>query len=183
MKVADKLIDPLKEKLDDGSITLTQASTLSNLKNDEQEIILDQIDKLDIKECKQEVDILVEGIKQPVNSELDKQFLVDISGDENILSSDNNSDDLEVFKEFLNIEKSPRVVLSSEYFEGILYTQDVKLNNDELTIKISGFGRSNVLRVRMNKIKKVTKVQMMDGRSLDPKQAFRVTEEVYFLSN
>ncbi|WP_300382450.1 ParB N-terminal domain-containing protein, partial [Clostridium sp.] len=75
MKVSEKLIEPLKDKLEEGKITLTQADTLSSLKDIEQKAILDQIDSNSTKITNAEIDILVEGIKQPVENPHDRELL------------------------------------------------------------------------------------------------------------
>jgi len=77
-KVDKDLISPLKEKLDKEEITLTQAHTISNLTKEEQKIIHDEIKALDPKESKEEVEILIQGIKQPVESENDKKTFAEM---------------------------------------------------------------------------------------------------------
>nr|WP_252229627.1 MULTISPECIES: ParB N-terminal domain-containing protein [unclassified Clostridium] len=74
-KVDKDLIPELKEKLNKEDITLTQAHTLSSLTKEEQKIIHDEIKDLNTKEHRLEVDILVQGIKQPVEREEDKELL------------------------------------------------------------------------------------------------------------
>ncbi|HBJ1648625.1 TPA: ParB N-terminal domain-containing protein [Clostridium botulinum] len=74
-KVDKDLIPELKDKLDKEDITLTQAHTLSSLTKEEQRVIHDEIKDLNTKEHKLEVDILVQGIKQPVERKEDKELL------------------------------------------------------------------------------------------------------------
>lgn len=74
-KVDKDLIPELKEKLNKEDITLTQAHTLSSLTKEEQKTIHDEIKDLNTKEHKLEVDILVQGIKQPVERKEDKELL------------------------------------------------------------------------------------------------------------
>ncbi|AIY80009.1 ParB/RepB/Spo0J family partition domain protein [Clostridium botulinum 202F] len=74
-KVDKDLIPELKEKLDKEDITLTQAHTLSSLTKEEQKAIHEEIKDLNTKEHKLEVDILVQGIKQPVERKEDKELL------------------------------------------------------------------------------------------------------------
>ncbi|NFT07920.1 ParB/RepB/Spo0J family partition protein [Clostridium botulinum] len=74
-KVDKDLIPELKEKLNKEDITLTQAHTLSSLTKEEQQIIHDEIKDLNTKDHKLEVDILVQGIKQPVERKEDKELL------------------------------------------------------------------------------------------------------------
>ncbi|NFL87373.1 ParB/RepB/Spo0J family partition protein [Clostridium botulinum] len=74
-KVDKDLIPELKDKLDKEDITLTQAHTLSSLTKKEQKAIHDEIKDLNTKEHKLEVDILVQGIKQPVERKEDKELL------------------------------------------------------------------------------------------------------------
>ncbi len=77
-KVDKDLIEPLKEKLDKEEITLTQAHTLSSLSEKEQQVIHEEIKDLDSKESKEEIEVLVQGIKQPIESKLDKELLDDM---------------------------------------------------------------------------------------------------------
>ncbi|WP_252235542.1 ParB N-terminal domain-containing protein [Clostridium sp. CH2] len=74
-KVDKDLIPELKDKLDKEDITLTQAHTLSSLTKEEQKVIHDEIKDLNTKDHKLEVDILVQGIKQPVERKEDKELL------------------------------------------------------------------------------------------------------------
>ncbi len=74
-KVDKDLIPELKEKLDKEDITLTQANTLSSLTKEEQKAIHDEIKDLNTKEHKLEVDILVQGIKQPIERKEDQELL------------------------------------------------------------------------------------------------------------
>ncbi len=74
-KVDKDLIPELKEKLDKEDITLTQAHTLSSLTKEEQKAIHDEIKDLNTKEHKLEVDILVQGIKQPIERKEDQELL------------------------------------------------------------------------------------------------------------
>ena len=74
-KIDKDLIPELKEKLDKEEITLTQAHTLSSLNEEEQETIHEAIKDLDPKESKEETKILIEGIKQKVESNYDEETL------------------------------------------------------------------------------------------------------------
>ncbi len=74
-KVDKDLIPELKEKLNKEDITLTQAHTLSSLTKEEQKVIHDEIKDLNTKDHKLEMDILVQGIKQPVEGKEDKELL------------------------------------------------------------------------------------------------------------
>ena len=74
-KIDKDLIPELKEKLDKEEITFVQAHTLSSLNEEEQETIHEAIKDLDPKESKEETKILIEGIKQNVESNYDKETL------------------------------------------------------------------------------------------------------------
>ncbi|QLY78065.1 ParB/RepB/Spo0J family partition protein [Clostridium intestinale] len=78
MKIDKKLDEELKENLDKDKITLSQAEIVSNLKPEEQKQIAKQIKELDPKESKEEINILIEGIKQPVERKRDKELLKEI---------------------------------------------------------------------------------------------------------
>lgn len=78
MKIDKKLTEELKEDLDKDKLTLTQAEIVANLKPQEQKQIAKQIKDLDPKESKEEINILIEGIKQPVEKKEDKELLKEI---------------------------------------------------------------------------------------------------------
>lgn len=78
MKIDKKLTEELKEDLDKDKLTLTQAEIVANLKPQEQKQIAKQIKDLDPKESKEEISILIEGIKQPVEKRRDKELLKEI---------------------------------------------------------------------------------------------------------
>ncbi|WP_315109839.1 ParB N-terminal domain-containing protein [Clostridium intestinale] len=77
-KINKKLSEDLKEDLDKDKLTVTQAEIISNLKPQEQKEIAKQIKNLDPKESKEEISILIEGIKQPVEKKRDKELLKEI---------------------------------------------------------------------------------------------------------
>lgn len=73
-KIGKKLDEDLQEDLDENKLTIEQAEIIANLKPDEQKEIAKQIKDLDIKESKEEISILIDGIKQPVR-EKDNELL------------------------------------------------------------------------------------------------------------
>lgn len=200
MKVSEKLIEPLKDKLEEGSITLTQATTLSSLKEHEQEHIHDHIDSIGTKECKQEVDILIQGIKQPVESKNDVELVKEIEKKteeyvkqeiENKLSNkrvDNNevskdiNHDYEELKQRLSKDNHPKAVITNKYYEGIFLTQTIDIADKEIRIMFRGYSISNKLRVILGEVTKVNEIKLMDS-SLKPKEAFKIAEGVYLWFN
>jgi len=75
MKIDKKLDEELKEDLDKDKLTVSQAEIVANLKPAEQKEIAKQIKDLDPKESKEEINLLIEGIKQPVERKIDKDLL------------------------------------------------------------------------------------------------------------
>lgn len=188
MKVSKKLIDPLKDRLEDGGITLTQADVLSNLDEKEQGNILNQISNLDPKESKQEVDILVEGIKQPVKSKWDKELVKEIKEtkqDIEIKVKDTNEDKIIEFKKILEQNNNPKVVITNPFIWGTLFTQEVKLIKDEIEVVISGGTSINVMMIKIDCIKPVDTITLFDNKQITPKRAYEVSQGIYlcFISN
>lgn len=75
MKIDKKLDEELKDDLDKDKLTVSQAEIVANLMPAEQKEIAKQIKDLDPKESKEEINILIEGIKQPLERHVDKELL------------------------------------------------------------------------------------------------------------
>lgn len=196
-KVSEKLIEPLKSKLDDGNITLTQATTLSGLKENEQEIILDQIRYLGTKDSKQEVDILVEGIKQPVESKKDKDFIKEmyepaVLGEmlketkaelRGLAKETKITEDIktgvDVIKEILKQDPRPKIIISNEFLECINYTQEVSLNGDIITALSSGFTRTNYVKFKIINARKIDEITLFDNKVITPRHAYEIAPGAY----
>ena len=176
--IEKNLIDPLKEKLDKGDITLTQATTLSSLKDTEQTEIHNQIKNIDSKESKAEVDILVNGIKQPVERKEDK---ADDSGS-------NKPDVKQGAPMFINLQKLldydpfPKLVLEVMAVKAILYTKEIVMEPEDnlnlyhsLKIKLSGMGRDNIIIIHLARLDKVESIP----NGLKPKLAYEINTGVY----
>lgn len=154
-KIDKDLIPELKDKLDKEEITLTQAHTLSSLKEEEQEVIHEAIKGLDPKESKEETNILIEGIKQTVESNYDEETLnetypeskeekTDKSINSNIeknveikntkkvdIQEESKKGVLDLDKhdqinELLNQDPNPRIIIQAPFMEGIFYTKEVR---------------------------------------------------------
>lgn len=154
-KIDKDLIPELKDKLDKEEITLTQAHTLSSLNEEEQETIHEVIKDLDPKESKEETNILIEGIKQTVESNYDEETLNETypeSKEEKTDKSINsnveknveiknakkvdiqqeskkgilNLDKHDEINELLNQDPNPKIIIFSSFMEGMFCTEKVK---------------------------------------------------------
>ena len=154
-KIDKDLIPELKDKLDKEEITLTQAHTLSSLKEEEQEVIYEAIKDLDPKESKEETNILIEGIEQTVESNYDEETLnetypeskeektdkyinsnieknVEIKNAKKVdIQEESKKGVLDLDKhdeinELLNQDPNPRIIIQAPFMEGIFYTKEVR---------------------------------------------------------
>lgn len=173
-KVSKNLIDPLKEKLDEGAITLTQADTLSNLKEYEQKAILNQISNTSTKISNTEIDILVEGIKQPVKDEKDIELLNEIV-DKTVDKKTNIVDEI---KELLIDYKTPKVMILSKYIKSNFFTKEVLFDGDKFEITLSGFGKINKLTIFAKDIKKAMELKI-DSKNINPKKAYEISPDCF----
>lgn len=189
-KVSEKLIEPLKTKLDHGNITLTQATTLSGLKKDEQESILNQIEGLDIKDSKQEVDILVEGIKQPVENKKDKEFIKEIYGDkpskncieskmETAIIEEYEDTENNIIRELLEKYPLPKIIIANDMFEITTFTQEVTLSGGKIFAKASGFARTNRLVIKVDNPREVSEIKLLDNNIQKANKALEIAPGAY----
>ncbi len=180
-KVDKDLIEPLKEKLDKEEITLTQAHTLSSLNENEQKIIHEEIKDLDPKESKEEVEILINGIKQPVESKLDKQLLDEMHNDQAtaIKPIVNNNVLNKLQQAFDTFAINPKFVISNEVIKGIFYTSEIKFNDSILNVKLAGLGRISFMSINPTIFEKVEEIEVEEGKRITPKHGYKIADSVY----
>ncbi|ACD53723.1 ParB/RepB/Spo0J family partition protein [Clostridium botulinum] len=175
-KVDKDLIPELKEKLNKEDITLTQAHTLSSLTKEEQQIIHDEIKDLNTKDHKLEVDILVQGIKQPVDRKEDKELLDEMyskskSKNDIVVSSsakiadekENNIDHKEKYigtireqiAKIAEYDSHPTIIISNDKITSIFYDVD---RIDILEKKIRAFFKGALLDLYIKNILESSKV-------------------------
>lgn len=177
MKVSSKLAEPLKEELDKGSITLTQAETISGLKEHEQLDIHDRIKGNEINRT--EVDILVQGIKQPVESKYDKELLHQMNDEKTESEIDKFNNSFEALNKELQIDKNPKVVISNQYFSGIFIC-----NKISVSIKNPGYieiilkDKESSILAAMSEFKKIKNIPYQ-GMGLTPKKGYRINDGIF----
>lgn len=185
-KVDKDLIKPLKEKLDKEEITLTQAHTISNLTEEEQQIIHEEIKDLDPKESKEEVEILINGIKQPITNNLDKKLIEELYPlkRKTEIEVKENSDHIE--EHISKLEKAlkefspfPKIIISNDSLKGTLYTGEINIINSLIKIKTSGFGRVSFMNIKINCFIQVDEIEIEDNKKINPKQAYKIADSVY----
>lgn len=174
-KVSKKLIEPLKEKLDEGTITLTQADTLSNLKSKEQEEILNQISNTSTKLSNTEIDILVEGIKQPLTSKKDIEFLNEINVNKDI---DKNNKSIDEIRKLLIDHKNPKIMILSKYIKSNFFTKEVLFDGNTFEIILSGFGKVNKITILAKDIK-IANELIIDNKKINPKKAYEISPDCF----
>lgn len=173
MKINKDLIPELKDSLENNSITLTQAETLSKLSNEEQGLINDVLSKMNFKKQKQEVDILIQGIKQPVKSNLDKKLLEETYGiDEGKGKLENELNEL---KDKLN-GKKPRIFI---YKKGLLstsfFTKEVQIKGCVLSAFTSD-GRGS-MQINIDRVISVDDLRINASQVV--KNAIRINDICY----
>ncbi|NFO31087.1 ParB/RepB/Spo0J family partition protein [Clostridium botulinum] len=175
-KVDKDLIPELKDKLDKEDITLTQAHTLSSLTKEEQKVIHDEIKDLNTKDHKLEVDILVQGIKQPVDRKEDKELLdemyskskskkdiVVFNGAKIADEKENNIDHKEKYigtireqiAKIAEYDSHPTIIISNDKITSIFYDVD---RIDILEKKIRAFFKGSILDLYTKNILESSKV-------------------------
>lgn len=176
-KVSKNLIEPLKEKLDEGTITLTQADTLSNLKDNEQEAILNQIDNTSSKISNAEIDILVEGIKQTLTSKKDIELLEEINVNKIV---DKDCKIVDEIQKVLSQEKyrTPKVIISSKYIQGDFYTKGIIFDGQKFEITLSGFGKVSKIIIISKDIKQVKEL-IINNKKLSPNKAYEIAPNCF----
>lgn len=204
-KIDKDLIEPLKEKLNSEDITVTQAHTLSSLTEEEQEIINDEIKNLNCKEHKEEVETLINGIKQPVENKHDKELIDEMYSESNsksdIVVSDcaKNADETEQKKEIKTevneienkidelkemITQSEKIdlVINMSYIKGCFRVCEIELKHRTLEIYLKG--QKNILKIEINtndysnQLKKVNEICYGES-TLKPKKAYKININTY----
>lgn len=204
-KIDKDLIEPLKEKLNSEDITVTQAHTLSSLTEEEQEIINDEIKDLNCKEHKEEVETLINGIKQPIENKHDKELIDEMYSKSNLKSdivvSDcaKNADETEQKKEIKTedneiqdkfdelkemIKQSEKIdlVINMSYIKGCFRVSEIELKHRTLEIYLKG--QKNILKIEINtndysnQLKKVNEICYGES-TLKPKKAYKINLNTY----
>lgn len=174
-KVDKKVIEPLKKKLDEGTISLKQAEILSNLTEDEQGEMYTKVNSMDSLNQKDEIDILISGINQSVETKEDKELLDEMyqTNYKKVISSKKD----ELLK-LLEMDKYPRLLLFKNDVISTLYTAGVRITDDKafnLEIRLTGSDRRNLLNITLNEFTKVDKFPNM----IEPKYGYEVSTGVY----
>ncbi|WP_394900027.1 ParB/RepB/Spo0J family partition protein [Clostridium butyricum] len=204
-KIDKDLIEPLKDKLNSNDITVTQAHTLSSLTEEEQEIINDEIKDLNCKEHKEEVETLINGIKQPVENKHDKELIDEMYSESHsescIVVSDcaKNADETKQKKEIKTevneienkiaelkemITKSEKIdlVINMSYIKGCFRVSEIELKHRTLEIYLKG--QKNILKIEINtndysnQLKKVNEICYGES-TLKPKKAYKINLNTY----
>lgn len=176
-KVDKDLIPDLKEKLDKDEITLTQAHTLSSLTKDEQKIIHDEIKDLNAKDSKEEIETLVNGIKQPVENELDKQLINEMY----LPKEDKDEDIIHQFQRALKEFEHPRLIISNDFIRGMFYISQCSISTDKiLSITIENY-KASYLTIKISCFEKVeqTSIEVEFGKSIEPKILYKLSDGIY----
>lgn len=204
-KIDKDLIEPLKEKLNSEDITVTQAHTLSSLTESEQEIISDEIKDLNCKEHKEEVETLINGIKQSVENKHDKELINEMYSESNLKSdivvSDcaKNADETEEkkeiktevneienkideLKEMINQSEKIDLVINMSYIKGCFRVSEIELKHRTLEIYLKG--QKNILKIEINtndysnQLKKANEICYGES-TLKPKKAYKINLNTY----
>ncbi|MDU0323818.1 ParB N-terminal domain-containing protein [Clostridium butyricum] len=204
-KIDKDLIEPLKEKLNSEDITVTQAHTLSSLTESEQEIISDEIKDLNCKEHKEEVETLINGIKQPVENKHDKELIDEMyseshsescivvsdcakNADETkqkreIKTEDNEiQDKFDELKEMIKQSEKIDLVINMSYIKGCFRVSEIELKHRTLEIYLKG--QKNILKIEINtndygnQLKKVNEICYGES-TLKPKKAYKINLNTY----
>lgn len=204
-KIDKDLIEPLKEKLNSEDITVTQAHTLSSLTEEEQEIINDAIKDLNCKEHKEEVETLINGIKQPVENKHDKELIDEMYSESHsescIVVSDcaKNADEtkqkreiktevneienkIAELKEMITQSEKIDLVINMSYIKGCFRVSEIELKHRTLEIYLKG--QKNILKIEINtndysnQLKKVNEICYGES-TLKPKKAYKINLNTY----
>lgn len=167
-KVDKDLIPDLKEKLDKEEITLTQAHTLSSLTKDEQKIIHGEIDSLNTKEHKEEIETLVEGIKQPVNKR-DKMLLGEMYPKSREVI-------FEEFEKMIKGDPMPKLIILCSA-KAVLNIKKARIINGTLSVELTG-DIPNTFRIDFETFDKVEGI-MMENRHVTLDYGYKINECTY----
>ncbi len=188
-KIDKDLIEPLKGKIDKKNITVDQASTLSNLTKEEQKIIYEEIKGLDPKESKEEVEILINGIRQAVEGEHDKKTFTEIYPTKAKKKTVNESESFELrseeLKQLINDYSKVQLVINDFKFNAMLNIKELSIN--DITLEFYLEGQKNMCKIRFqdsdpNQFKRVKEIYYA-GEKIEPKAAFKITFDTYLWFN
>lgn len=127
---------------------------------------------MNVKDHKEELETLVNGIKQPVEFKQDKKLL------EEMYPKENKS--LEQLQRAIDeFQLNPKVIVQKEDMNCILYTSEFLINNNILNIKIKGFSRESSLKIIVNNFTKAEKIELDQGKFAAPKHLFKINKDIY----
>lgn len=183
-KVDNKLTNEFRDMLDKNEITLTQAVDLSNLSEREQTEIYENIKGIP-NESKEEIKILIDGIKQPVENKKDEEFIEEIKNknstvvetiqsetkEETIVIEDASLD--KQLERLLEHDPKPKLIVSIAGIEGILKIKNIKItgNNSEVHLTIELFD-SSFLEIPLSSLEIADPDTL--PLKLKPKKAYRI---------
>lgn len=174
-KVDKDLIEPLKEKLDKDEITLTQAHTLSSLTKNEQNIIHEEIKEMNAKEHKEELETLVNGIKQPIQNKKDKELLEEMYIDNKVLALLQDAID--------RFASNPKVIIKNDYMCCVFYTSKFQLDDNTLKINVGSFGRISTMSIKVKTFEKTERLEIESEKPITPKFLFMINNGIYIWFN
>lgn len=173
-KIDKDLIPELKDKLDNEEITLMQAHTLSSLTEKEQNIIHEEIKDMTTKENKEEIETLVNGIKQPIESKYDKKLLEEMYM---------HNEALDLLQDTISkFQINPRVIIKNKEMNCILYTTKFEIKEGLLKVEIKGFSRISKINMKVKSFKKAeNKTIEVEDKIITSKNLFRINDDIYIL--
>ncbi|MEX0049559.1 ParB/RepB/Spo0J family partition protein [Clostridium butyricum] len=204
-KIDKDLIEPLKDKLNNDDITVTQAHTLSSLTESEQEIISDEIKELNCKDHKEELETLVNGIKQPVENKHDKELIHEMYSESdsksdivvssgakiadekedkkvNIVKENTIEEKISELKGFIEESKRIDIVISGIEFRALLRISSIKINNMDLEVMLKGQNNPVIIKIHTkdhrHQFKRVNEIYYGDSK-LNTKIAYKVNYDTY----
>lgn len=198
-KIDKDLIEPLKDKLNNNDITVTQAHTLSSLTEEEQEIINNEIKDLNCKDHKEEVETLINGIKQPVEdgkqllkemysdgcsiASSDAKIVVEKESKKSVIEKENTIEDkLSELKELIKKHTRVDVLINSSEIKCCLRATSILVNNQTLEIHL--YGQKHVLKIDINcfdsnHFRKANEIYYGNSMLAKPKCAYKVNCNTY----
>lgn len=171
-KVDKDLIPEIKEKFNNKEITLDQALMVSKLKKEEQEILHDEIKDLNTNDNKHEIETLVEGIKQPVQSKLDKELINDM-----YLKNEDKKNIIEKFEKVLKVDPKPKLIILAAT-KAILETEQLTIVNGSLHIKLP-YHEFNSCKAEFNIFEKVEEIPLEKDRKIQTEYGYKINKCTY----
>lgn len=172
--LGNKLTKEAKDKIESKEITMDQAKVLAKLSKEEQKVKIEEIEGKD----EVEKDILIKGIEQSLDEPHgSKEEVKEISTESTEEIS--NNDCVERLKELLEFDSFPKLVIHNQYCKTILYTSRIDIKDSKLSIKLSGFGRENLINIEFLEL---TKVDNFPNK-IKPKCGYKLNSECYLWFN